>query len=225
MKNAKALNISPSKTMDNKCEKCFDTPGWIIEKKDGISRAKRCTCFYKNIKNIVLGERYKNCLLSTYKPQNKTQAKIMKAIKANPKGSYFLFGDYRSGKTHLMASQFASLLIEEKLANARWVEEVRLIKELRQKQIEDYYQPCVDIVSVEKANFLHLFIDDLGKTKPTEFVRQELYCLLNAVYKRNFCLSITSNFSLEVLGQEDFLGGAIVRRIEDICQEGIYSLN
>jgi DNA replication protein DnaC len=62
-------------------------------------------------------------------------------------------------------------------------------------------------------------IDDLGKEKPTLWVEQMVYEIINGRYEDNKPVIITTNTSLVgIQDQYDKNGPAIVSRIVEMCQ-------
>jgi DNA replication protein DnaC len=64
----------------------------------------------------------------------------------------------------------------------------------------------------------HLFWDDIGKLKPTEFKTEVLFELVDALYRRKHGLTVTANYSLKDLVERERMHPAIVRRLDDMCR-------
>jgi DNA replication protein DnaC len=58
-----------------------------------------------------------------------------------------------------------------------------------------------------------MLLDDIGVEKPTDWLREQMYLLVDACYLRNIALIVTSNLSIEELGSDNSLGERIVSRI------------
>jgi DNA replication protein DnaC len=65
-----------------------------------------------------------------------------------------------------------------------------------------------------------LCLDDLGKERPTEWVRERLYALVNARYAAEKRTLFTSNLTLESETLEERLDVAVVERISQRCRGG-----
>ncbi len=140
----------------------------------------------------------------------------------NPRANYFIWGDYSAGKTHLLAAQYDHVLNEDYLLGnpgVAWASELELAKDLRtQFSGDEDYIPRIDLLELAGRPKLHFFLDDLGKAKATEFLRQELLFLVDMLFRNGFGLSVTANEPLEALADDDRIGGAVVRRIDDMCE-------
>jgi DNA replication protein DnaC len=52
----------------------------------------------------------------------------------------------------------------------------------------------------------------------TEFRSQELFDLVDSIYRNNLNVTITSNFTLKELGELEKVHPAFIRRIDEICK-------
>src|SRR5262249_23470656 len=153
--------------------------------------------------------------IETYVPMDPQQERALDRIRTNLDGSFFLFGDYARGKTHLATAQYQSLVTADQSCLFRSMGE--LISELRRSEIdEDYFSVLRQ--RVRYAERLHLFIDDIDKFKGTDFKTEVLFDLFDTLYRRKLALTVTSNHSLSELANSDNINPAIVRRIDDMCQ-------
>lgn len=74
-----------------------------------------------------------------------------------------------------------------------------------------------ELITERLLNTHKVFIlDDIGVEKPTEFVEEVLYLLINAQYEKEYPMLITSNLKLSELG--DRLGLRIASRIKEMCE-------
>ncbi|SEB15946.1 DNA replication protein DnaC [Thalassobacillus cyri] len=147
--------------------------------------------------------------------------------------SFGLLGSYGTGKTHLLGaitnelnrkgvqavfvntSEFFGQLKEsfEKDENGKWVTTTRA------SELIEMMKTCD-----------HLSLDDLGKEKPTDFVLDVLYRIVNYRYENMLPINFTTNASLEEMEQQ--VGGAIYRRmvemasgyLKEICGESYEQL-
>lgn len=65
-----------------------------------------------------------------------------------------------------------------------------------------------------------LFLDDIGSEKPSEWVAEQLYLLVNRRYERGFVTFFTSNLAIAELSEK--LGDRTASRIAEMCD--IYPL-
>lgn len=63
-----------------------------------------------------------------------------------------------------------------------------------------------------------VFFDDIGTESPTNWVREQLYIVINTRYAEGLCNIFTSNIGLDKLGHEDILGDRIASRIQGSCE-------
>ena len=180
--------------------------GWI-RTENGV---KLCDCAIEKRKNKI-GSRFKNCNLGTLNLQ--LSQKEAKLIKTNPEDSYFLTGNFGTGKTHLMVCQYDYLLKLYRLPIVKFFREVDLVSDWQDWENGRYYTTD----EFRQQGVKHLFLDDLGRSRVTDRVQQEMYGLIDWIYTAEIGLTISSNFGYEEL--TNIYGGAIVRRIRDICQE------
>lgn len=185
------------------CNKCVD--GWIKEG-EGVFW---CDCKIKIIMR-KFGERFKGCELSTLKL--KIYQKQAEVIIKKPEDSYFLIGDFKQGKTHLVVCQYNHFLKRYRQPVAMFFREVDLIEDW-----QDWEKRYYIASELRTKDIKHIFIDDIGRGKVTERVQQEMYNLTDWVYSEQIGLSISSNFGYDELAEK--YGGATARRIKDICQK------
>lgn len=221
MKNPKNTHteiINPDpKTSEKKigCIKCDDTGSVMVN-----NYTIKCSCRIRRIKHSVLGNRFENCSFINFQPQGniKCQKKAYDIVIKNLNGSYLFIGDYGAGKTHFLSCQYADLL-DRNYSNLIYITEKQIAKELRNIFRDDTFSPTIDSLKVKGLDSLHLFLDDIGTIKPTEFMCQEIDEIIDIIYRNNFRLSISSSLTIpeiaEYFGEN---GGSIARRIEEICQ-------
>jgi len=201
--------------IEKKCEKC----GSVIEFwKDGQCYVVSCPCQLVDYKRLVLGERFANIRLEDIKPRTSRQAEIKCMFLKKPMDSYFLWGELNTGKSHFLASLYDYAVDHDYLHEARFFTD----RELKRDLIDFEMDRLGDRIPTFSVDFLRqgvvrqVFWDDIGKVKISEFVQQEIFAIVDEIFRRNLKLACTSNFSLDELGE--ILGNPIVRRITDICK-------
>lgn len=174
----------------------------------------------KNLISVMVGQRYKDknfdnfILTESNKKAYMAATKFIEEIKRNerPKG-LLLTGGTGSGKTHLSVAIIRELfdLGNLKEDNCRFI----VVPELMHDMRESYRtgEECRNY-SRAKTSFLVIF-DDLGSEKPSEWVREQMFLLIN--YRYNNCLPtiITTNYDIEEL--EEKLSKRVVSRLFEMC--------
>ncbi len=135
-------------------------------------------------------------------------------MRENPEVSYFLWGGYESGKTHLLYAQYRQLALAGVPCNVRTADE--LLDEIQRMELdEDFLSPV--FARIRAGSRYHLFWDDADKFKISDFRAQALHELIDAIYRKCLSLTITSNFSLNELGELEKLPPSVIRRIDGMC--------
>jgi len=129
----------------------------------------------------------------------------------------FITGGYGVGKTHLAAA-IANYLISNGIATVIFGNVTTLLGRIRHTY-SDGSQYEEQQVMKELYDVDLLIIDDLGKEKPTEWVEEKLYTVINERYENYRPIVVTSNLELEEIEQRlENCGGAIVSRIIEMCR-------
>ena len=135
--------------------------------------------------------------------------------KENGRGLYFC-GDVGAGKTHL-AVAVMNELIQRKRVPSLFVTVPELLDNLRGA----YNDPGRDLdewmAAVKNADFLVL--DDLGSERPTEWVQERIFVIVNHRYRGALPTVFTSNIGPKDLAEQ--LGERTASRIIAMCKEGI----
>lgn len=202
---------------NSKCAACGDT-GYI----QAGNAVCRCECQKRKIIQAKLDEipeRYREASFANYVPMDIKEQTARDRIAGDFTGSFFLYGDYARGKTHLAIAQYVKLVQIER--PCLFFSMAELLSELRQAEFKpgesdpDYF--CLVRQRVRYADRFHLFVDDIDKFKITEFKFEVLFDLFDGIWKRKLGLTVTSNYSLTELARGDKVHPAIVRRLDDIC--------
>ena len=140
------------------------------------------------------------------------------------KKGLFLFGSAGVGKTHNVYALAKSLL--KKNMDVRVFNLPRLLnvirasfskQEIYNEDTDDYSCAFIkDMADIEKLIDLEvLIVDDIGAEKPSDWVAETLYYLINSRYENMKTTIFTSNLNLDEL--EDRIGDRIVTRIIEMC--------
>lgn len=207
-----------------RCQLCGDTGIEYI----GERVVRVCQCVLENKIKKAIGETFINKGLEEYIPKNESQVRVLEAFKINPEGSFYLYGAFGSGKTHLLSAQYSAMVRDRSKKQMVFMTDIEYINSVRQRD------PLIKPEDIKKAkDGVHLFFKDFGKTTPAAWALEELFNIFDAIYNRQgeggkFGISIASNSELSVIADRydiegTALGGAIARRIEDMCE--VYKIN
>jgi len=151
-------------------------------------------------------------------------AKLWPKMSEQGKGLY-IYGPYGTGKTHLVVA-LANYIINEYSAHVVFGTLTKL------------FMPLKDAIGLDDTHLLQrererlynadlLIIDDLGKERPTDFVSEELYTLINTRYENKKPVVITSNYTVDEFAKKydkwskDYgfkdLGSAMKSRLFEMC--------
>lgn len=136
----------------------------------------------------------------------------------------FLYGDVGTGKTYNVYALTKQLIMNNE--NVFVFNLPRLLNTIRasfskqeayNEDTDNYsYAFVKDMSSIEKLIDLDiLVIDDIGAEKPSDWVAETLYYLINSRYEEEKTTIFTSNLSLDKLA--DRIGNRIVSRIAEMC--------
>jgi DNA replication protein DnaC len=178
----------------------------------------RCECQKQRVitqKLAAIPARFRQASFASYVPTDALQQKGLDKVSGRFTGSFYIFGDYARGKTHLAVAQYAHLVrIEYPCMGMSMAE---LVTELRHAEMDREYF-CQVRDRCRYADRFHLLIDDVDKFKATDFKFEVLFDLIDTIYRRNLGLTVTSNLSLRELAASGQVHPSIVRRFDDICE-------
>lgn len=215
---------------DYKCELCKDTERiYFIEKHFGkpYQMQKRCVCFLENIRRKRLATvppKFQNATIANLKAdttRHPKQVEFVPMIKQNPQSSYFLAGSFGTGKTHLMWALYHEAVMNDRntvicTLNELLNEYKGCIHASMNNQETIYPRLSAEDLRQNHSKF-SIFLDDVDKARPTEYVAELVYDLADAMYSYNHQIVLTTNLSVKKLAEhferaDERYGGAIVRR-------------
>lgn len=154
-----------------------------------------------------------------YEVENESQKQALNSVLDYNKNivQYFLngtnlilLGNYGTGKTMLM-SILCNKIVEDYLFDAKFVNGVDLVN-----KIKSTYHDTSTVSALQMAEYYRnvefLFIDDIDKLKPSEYVRELMYSIVNYRIENELPIIISANHSLEDL-DEMYFGEATISRL------------
>lgn len=235
-----ASRITVTDEVATSCPECFDTGIKIVETDLAPSVLKanyqqidlsgpgavRCACAIGRLRQeriarqlSLIPPRYAQARLETLAPDGRhpTQVELVYFAKANPEHSFFICGKQDVGKTHILWSIYHHLISQDVPAFASslfdLVESVKMA--IGRGEAVSRLIP-----EMETHERMAIFLDDVNKARPTEFVAELMFNLLDRVYRNNHQLVVTSQLRPDDLVEyfdDKFgsYGGPIVRRMRN----------
>lgn len=162
--------------------------------------------------------RYEKAAISALTPELRRYAEKV----TMPGASLFLWGPVGTGKTYALHGM-ARYLMEERGAPAHVFNFADTLRETRADFDRPYAEKC------RADEWLRTFkgvamIDDIGAEKPSEWVLEVLYAIVNYRYERKLPTVFTSNIGMADIGV--VYGDRIASRIVEMCggSDGIVKL-
>ena len=190
------------------------------------NRARQKNLEIRKKKKVTLHKRQLNSTFENYKITNKNKKAyenikkyVDKLIKETTNKGLFITGDYGVGKTYL-----ASCIANEIIKNGKSVIFGTLI------QLLDFIRDSYRDSEVSDKDYLNLYssvelliIDDLGKEKPTEWVLEKLFLIVNNRYNNYLPIVITTNYNRNQLRERLCINknysivDSIISRLYEMC--------
>lgn len=173
--------------------------------------------------NSRIGDRFKSRTFETFVTNDANKNAYQKCKNYADKFPHddgqglILIGGYGTGKTHLAVAILHELLRKDVAALFATVPE--LLEEIRKTFGGDKGSAKSNLLhSIKTAKFL--ILDDLGAEKATDWVREQLFMIINARYEDMLPTIITSNLLIDELEKQ--IGARTVSRIIEMCEGVIF---
>lgn len=209
------------------CPICFGSGLEVVPGKG----ARRCSCRSQNaqsnlLEKAKLPERYAKCHFHNYQPDHISQKRALKLamqaameFPALDQGLLFT-GTVGVGKTHLAVSILKGLT--ERGFNCLFYEFGSLLKEIQDSYNSNTRTSELGVLSpVFNADVLVL--DEVGASKPTDWVRDTMNHVINTRYNDKKLTIFTTNYPDERRNDreetlEDRIGARLRSRIYEMCK-------
>lgn len=209
------------------CPDCFGSGMEIVPGKG----ARRCHCrkqdpHSKRINKVKIPKRYEGCDFPFYKPQDETQKaafnyalKLTMDYPAIDRGLLFS-GTVGVGKTHLAVSILKGL--SERGFSCLFYEFGSLLKEIQDSYNSNTHTSELGVLApVFEADVLVL--DELGGSKPTDWVRDTMMHVINTRYNDKKLTIFTTNYPDDRANDreetlEDRIGVRLRSRLFEMCK-------
>lgn len=217
------------------CEHCGGT-GWELVQGKGV---RPCRCRQTDRRGQILSsaripKRYENCSFDNYHPQGAPTSPTFLSQAYALRDSKHLVDEYPNldvglmflgpcgvGKTHL-ASAIVRALINQKGISCLFYDFRDLLKE-----IQNSYNPVSQMTELRVLEPVYdadvLVLDELGASKPTDWVRDTMTQIINTRYNDRKITIFTSNYLDETQNPNeetltDRLGARLRSRLHEMCK-------
>ncbi len=113
-------------SLGSECATCGGS-GWIRVEGGDSPRYRHCECIKARIIHERLSEtpqRFRQATFENYRPRSPGQGRALSFMRENPEVSYFLWGPYDSGKTHLLHAQYRQMALAGVSCNLRTTDDL-----------------------------------------------------------------------------------------------------
>jgi len=229
----KASGFSPTEPLKYECQECEDREIVLVEQDDGSVSARNCQCKARKIQKRMfkasgITEEQAKLTLNDYNTSSET-IKMFQMVKRyierqawKENNGFALLGSVGAGKT-MLAKIIASEVMKTKLT-VIFVPTTSLMAELRASQFSedrsDFEQRIDKLINADMVIF-----DDVGKEKPTEWVQNQYFRIIDGRYNAKKTTSFTSNYEFgELANRFSEFGDAIISRIVAMTRDYVVNV-
>lgn len=209
----------------------------VIHERCGKALSYAAPCVCRKRKGIsrrlaMIDRQFADVRLSEIRPdpdRHIKQAAAYAALIANPNRSYAFFGKSGTGKTHFFWALFRHVV---ECGVPAYVDTLSGVIDDFQSAIRNpEHRPRIQSTIFKDGEVRRaLFLDDIDKARPTEYVAEKVFDLINAAHANGHQIVVTSNLGANELmkhferaDESGRYGAAIVRRILDGATEVEFS--
>lgn len=212
---------------DGTCQLCYGTGIEVVTGKG----ARTCKCRqtpndHNPFEKVRVPRRYLSCHFNSYKPENPSQERAARfamqftqEYPAVDKGILFV-GSVGVGKTHLAVSILKGLT--ERGFSCLFYEFGSLLKEIQDSYNASTQTSELSVLSPVLTSEI-LVLDELGASKPTDWVRDTMAHIINTRYNENRFTIFTTNYLDNPVNDreeslEDRIGTRLRSRLFEMCR-------
>lgn len=208
--------MRPAPEATDPCPLC-EGRGWVIEEDGAAGTARPCDCQAEGrpaerLRRAGIPERYRDCRLSNFEtsaPDPRDQEQLERARAAceryvdaflSSDGDFsssglLLIGRPGTGKSHLAAAVLAELIWRYGV-DGRFVDFTTLVHDI-QSTFDQQSMASKHQILDPVMNARVLVLDELAAQKPSAWVNDTLYLIMNGRYTRKLPTLFTTNYPLE----------------------------
>ena len=219
------------------CPKCNGS-GWIFGDKDGVEYAHRCTCvlgelFTLRAERANIPERFKHSSFDNFKITDGSvglgeaieKSKIFAGNFESMDRGLLLQGTPGIGKTKLLCSMLNAMLKRKPGMKVMYIDWNDLVRDLGSgESFESRDFSLINKLTSRIKNSTIVMFDELGATRPSEYVKDKIYDIINTRYNRMRLTCFATNWPDDDPQRESLqhrIGARLRSRITqmtDLCQ-------
>lgn len=216
-----------AEALTEECPKCYGTGMELVPGKGArICSCRRLRSQHGQFESVRLPKRYDGFHFGNYKPQNESQTIALKSAMnfameypAVDRGLLFM-GCVGVGKTHLAVSILKGLT--ERGFSCLFYEFSSLLKEIQDSYNANTQSSELGVLA-PVLNADVLVLDELGASKPTDWVRDTMAHVINTRYNEKKFTVFTTNYLDERPNDreetlEDRIGVRVRSRLYEMCK-------